>query len=88
MPRQERVPDLPVGNVVPERGRQVFDNRPDARQESGLSGVHAELLEVDADEGEERPEGGEEEEVEQLGHEQTLGHLVREESGQHVGHWT
>ena len=73
---------------MPERSRQVLDDGPDAGEEPGLSRVHAQLLEVDADEGKERPEGGKEEEVEQLGHEQALGHLVREESGQQVGHRT
>ena len=73
---------------MPERGGQVFHDRPDARQEASLSGVHAELLEVDADEGTERPEGSEEEEVEHLGHEQPLRRRVREESGEKVGHRT
>ena len=56
----------------PERGAGELDERPEAEQQANLRRVHAYLLEVDGDEGEERPEGGEEEEVERLGDEQRV----------------
>ncbi len=50
-----------------------------------LCRVHAELLEVDADEGEERSEGREEEEVEQLRNEKAVRRRVREKPGENIG---
>jgi hypothetical protein len=50
-----------------------------------LCRVHAELLEVDADEGEERSECREEEEVEQLRYEKAVRRRVRKKPGENIG---
>lgn len=64
--------DIPVGQTSPERGGQKLDERPGPDEQAALAGVHAHLLEVDAHEREQGPEGGIEEEVERLDGEQLL----------------
>ncbi|GBM97879.1 hypothetical protein AVEN_205305-1 [Araneus ventricosus] len=61
-----------VGHAAPEGSGQELDERPDADEEAALGCVHAHLLEVDGQQGEERPERREEEEVEGLGDQQVL----------------
>ena len=62
----------PLDDGAPERSARELDERPEAEQEADLRPVHPDLLEVDGDEREQGTEGGKEEEVERLGHEQRL----------------
>ena len=79
-----------TGDVVPERNGQGLDYGPNATKKSGLGGVHAELLEVDAHQGEQGAEGSIEEKVKQLGHDETslswVGEAAGEKGGGAFGH--
>ena len=44
-----------LGHVAPERHRDQLDERPETHQHPGLGRVQPELLEVDADQREQRP---------------------------------
>ena len=53
--QQNGLPASPaLGHVAPERHRHQLDERPEPHQHPGLGRVHAELLEVDADQREQR----------------------------------
>ena len=54
--QQHRLPAAPaLGHVAPERHGDQLDERPEAHQHARLGRIQAELLEVDADQREQRP---------------------------------
>ena len=74
-----------AGNFVPEGNGQGFDNGSDPTQKSRLSGVHANLFEVNTHQGEKGAKGGVEEKVKALGHRQTGLGRVWETAGEEGG---
>ena len=71
--QQYRLPLAPAfSNVSPERPGDKFNEWTEPDQHTGLGRVHAQLLEVDSNQGKERAKRGEEEEVEGLRDEQIV----------------
>lgn len=67
-----------VSHGSPEGRGDELDEGSDADEHARLKGIHAHLLEIHGHQGEQRPEGREEEEIEGLGYEQLLIHVVAE----------
>jgi len=61
-----------LGDVAPEWTCDQLDERPKADEHASLGWVHTKLLEVDTNQGKERPEGGKKEEIEGLWDEQIV----------------
>ena len=55
-----------LGKAPPHGRRGYLNERPEADEQAALGGVHAQLFEIDGDQGEEGAEGGKEEEIEGL----------------------
>ena len=61
---------LPVGQIGPEGGAEVADERPNSDEDAGLCGSHAHIFEVDGHQRQQRSECREETKVERFGDQQ------------------